>query len=178
MHELIFWYKTYPHNANRNCFQADQTVVINKGHQLDVSKDLSFSPQLIIDLIVLMLRKASSGFYHDIDHEQASYQLLLTRPMKNRTATSPDRTAMYCIQDLLNAIRRSKLFPVEKTPTSNLILLLGIDGAFNCSASSIKSWSSETGKPLANTDMRSKPPFTLTPSTDHGSSFCIQYQMS
>ncbi|KAK3025359.1 hypothetical protein RJ639_043868 [Escallonia herrerae] len=97
----------------------------------------------------------------------------LTRPMKKRTATSPDRTASYRIQDRLKAIRHSKLFPDEKTPTSITRFFLGIGGALRCSTSAAKSRSSETGKPLAKADTISKPPATLTPLTDHGSSFCI-----
>jgi len=97
----------------------------------------------------------------------------LTSPMKNLTATSPERTASYCIQDLLRAIRRSKLFPVENTPINKTSLFLGIAGAFRFSTSTIISLSSVTGKPLARTDNRLKLPATLIVLTNHGSSFCI-----
>lgn len=35
---------TYPENANCNCFQTDQAVIINKRHKLDISIGLSLLP--------------------------------------------------------------------------------------------------------------------------------------
>lgn len=102
------------------------------------------------------------------------YNSSLTRPMKNRTATSPERAASYCIQDLLSAMRRSKLFPVEKIPINITSLFLVTSGAFRCSTSTTKSLFSDTGNPLAKADKMSTPPVTLTPLTNHGSSFCTQ----
>jgi len=92
--------------------------------------------------------------------------------MRNRTATLPDLTASYCIHDLLNAIRRLKLFPVEKTPTNSSILAPERDGAFSFSSMIKEAWSSGMGSLVAKTDNIFKPPETLTALTNHGSSFC------
>jgi hypothetical protein len=91
--------------------------------------------------------------------------------MRNRTATLPDLTASYCIQDLLNAIRRLKLFPVEKTPTNSSILVPERDGALSFSSMIKDAWSSGMGSLVAKTDKIFKPPETLTALTNHGSSF-------
>lgn len=92
--------------------------------------------------------------------------------MRKRTATSPLRTASYCIQDLLSAIRLSKLFAVEKTPISNASLFLEGDGAFRRPISISRLRSLEVGNPFAMIDITSNPPFSLTSLTNHGSSFC------
>lgn len=52
----------------------------------------------------------------------------LTRPTKKRTATCPDRTSGYCIQDLRTAILRLKLLAVEKIPMKRLSCLRGGTG--------------------------------------------------
>lgn len=92
--------------------------------------------------------------------------------MRNRTATLPDLTASYCIQVLLNAIRRLKLFPVEKTPTNNAILVPERGGALSFSSMGKKAWSSGMGSLVAEADNNFRPPETLTALTNHGSSFC------
>lgn len=96
----------------------------------------------------------------------------LTSPMKKRTATSPERTASYCIQVLLIAIRLSKLFPDEKTPMSSRRLLLESDAALSRWASASISTSSVTGSPLARIDTVVKRPLTSTLLTNQGSSLC------
>lgn len=94
----------------------------------------------------------------------------LTKPTKNRTATSPDRTAAYCIHVLRTAILRLKLLAVEKTPMKRFSCFRGGSGAaIRASKSIICSKSSEVGNPLATTETNSMSPEIRTSLTSQGS---------
>uniref|UniRef100_A0A0A9CP36 Uncharacterized protein n=1 Tax=Arundo donax TaxID=35708 RepID=A0A0A9CP36_ARUDO len=96
----------------------------------------------------------------------------LCRPTKNRTATFPERTTSYCIQVPRTAIRRLKLFAVEKIPMKRSTdLSMGTGGAFNVSKSVTCSKSSVVGRPLAITDSNLISPSILTSPTNPGSKF-------
>ena len=95
---------------------------------------------------------------------------MLTKPKKKRTATVPDRTAVYCIHVLLTAILRLKLFAVEKTPMKRSNGLgEGRGDDMSVSKSIMWSISSDVGKPLAMTETNLMSPETLTSLTSHGS---------
>jgi len=97
-------------------------------------------------------------------------QTIPTKPTKKRTAVVFDRTALYCIQVLLTAIRRLKLLAVEKTPmkrSNGVCADIGLD--FNDSRSMICSESSDVGKPLARIDINLRSPEIFISLTSHGS---------
>lgn len=95
---------------------------------------------------------------------------ILTRPTKNRTATFAERTSSYCIQVLRTAIRRLKLFAVEKTPMKrSTCRSMGTGGAFNVSKSMTCLKSSVVGRPLAITESNLMSPAILTSPTNPGS---------
>lgn len=82
----------------------------------------------------------------------------------------PDLTAGYCIHVLRTAIRRLKLFAVEKTPIKRSNdPLREIGTALRASRSTEWSESSDAGKPLARTEMSFRSPDILTSLTSHGS---------